>query len=319
MYLALALAATLLALLFARDVTRSAHGAIGPRRSENRSFGQLASRLVAQENEFDSHLAYLLANGQSLTRPVFAARLGQLDQLLPTWVSEADQLRRPRLAHGINDAVAQLTEQRVDAYQSLLASVARALSLPWPAIPASSKAVADPAQTLLDTSREWNFDRWGLALEPGRVTLPALASASATFDATNGLSTLFAAPSLAPARGIGIAAVEVTPSPLPAPAGTLVLPPVTSIRLGVSVVNAGYVNQPVTLRVTLRPAHGAAQSQTISTTLGPLRSYAFVPNLFTTAPSEHATLTISLIGAPAASGMARSRTYQVTMAPSGNG
>jgi hypothetical protein len=44
-----------------------------------------------------------------------------------------------------------------------------------------------------------------------------------------------------------------------------------------------------------------------------------VPNLFTTAPSEHATLTISLIGAPAASGMARSRTYQVTMAPSGNG
>jgi hypothetical protein len=172
--LTFALAATLLVLLFARDVTRSAHGAIGPRRSENRSFAQLANLLITQENEFDSHLAYLLANGQTLTRPVFAARLGQLNQLLPTWVSEADQLRRPKLAHAINDAVVLLTEQRVDAYQSLFANVARALSLPWPAISATSKSVRDPARTLLDTSHEWNFDRWGLALEPGRATLLAL-------------------------------------------------------------------------------------------------------------------------------------------------
>jgi hypothetical protein len=294
--LTFALAATLLVLLFARDVTRSAHGAIGPRRSENRSFAQLANLLITQENEFDSHLAYLLANGQTLTRPVFAARLGQLNQLLPTWVSEADQLRRPKLAHAINDAVVLLTEQRVDAYQSLFANVARALSLPWPAISATSKSVRDPARTLLDTSHEWNFDRWGLALEPGRATLLALA----------------------PTRGIGIAAVEVAPSSLPASAGTLVLPPVTSIHLAVSVTNAGYVTQPVTLRVTLQPAHGSAQRQTMSTTLGPLQSYAFVANPFTTVPSEHATLTLSLVGAPAASGMTRSRTYQVTMSPSGN-
>jgi hypothetical protein len=316
--LTFALAATLLVLLFARDVTRSAHGAIGPRRSENRSFAQLANLLITQENEFDSHLAYLLANGQTLTRPVFAARLGQLNQLLPTWVSEADQLRRPKLAHAINDAVVLLTEQRVDAYQSLFANVARALSLPWPAISATSKSVRDPARTLLDTSHEWNFDRWGLALEPGRATLLALTSTSATFDAANGRSTLLAAPSLAPTRGIGIAAVEVAPSSLPASAGTLVLPPVTSIHLVVSVTNAGYVTQPVTLRVTLQPAHGSAQRQTMSTTLGPLQSYAFVANPFTTVPSEHATLTLSLVGAPAASGMTRSRTYQVTMSPSGN-
>jgi hypothetical protein len=69
--------------------------------------------------------------------------------------------------------------------------------------------------------------------------------------------------------------------------------------LAVSVTNAGYVTQPVTLRVTLQPAHGSAQRQTMSTTLGPLQSYAFVAN-------------------PAASGMTRSRTYQVTMSPSGN-
>ena len=83
MYLTIAVVATLVVLLFARDVTRSAHGAISPRRSENRSFGVLANLLLSQQNDFDAHLAYLLANGTSLTRPVFAARLTQLYQELP--------------------------------------------------------------------------------------------------------------------------------------------------------------------------------------------------------------------------------------------
>ncbi len=319
MYLTLALAATLIVLLFARDVTRSAHGAIGPRRSENRSFGSLANVLISQQNDFDAHLAYLLAHGQSLSRPVFAARLEQLNQTLPVWTTEAGLLRRPKLAHNVNEDAAQLTELRVDAYQSLLAVVARRLSLPWPTIPTTSQAVTDPAQTLLASSGQWGVDRWSLVKEPGLVRLHALTTATATFFSNVGTAGLVASPTLALTRGIGIAAVAVTPSPLPAAVGVLLLPPVTSVHLGVSVVNAAYATQPVTLRVTFTPSAGPVQHQVLSVTLGPLRSYAFVPRLLATRPSERGTLVISLTGALAAPNMARSRTYQVKMSPSGNG
>jgi hypothetical protein len=319
LYLTLALAATLIVLLFARDVTRSAHGAIGPRRSENRSFGSLANGLIAQQNDLDAHLAYLLAHGQSLSRPVFAARLEQLNQMLPVWTTEAGLLRRPKLAHNVNEAVAQLTEQRVDAYRSLLAVVARRLNLPWPAIPATSQAVTDPARALITSSAQWGIDRWSLVKEPGLVHLHALTTATATYFANVGTAGLVASPTLALTRGIGIAAVAVKPSPLPAAAGVLLLPPVTSVHLGVSVVNIAYAIQPVTLRVTFTSSVGPVQHQVLSVTLGPLQSYAFVPRLLTTRPSERGTLVISLTGAAAAPNMARSRTYQVKMSPSGNG
>jgi hypothetical protein len=318
-YLSVALAATLLVLLFARDINRSAHGATGPRRSENRSFGQMVNYLASEENSFDSRLAYLLANGQSLSRPVFAARLSQLAQQLPSWASQAELLRRPVLAHRVNDIVAQLTEQRVDDYQTMLGDLASRLSLPWLFSPTKSQVVSNPAQSLIATVNRWDVARWSLTREPGRVTLPFLAMASAKYDIARGITQLVNAPSLAPTRGIGIVAVEVGPTPLPAKAGVLLMPPVSSIQLGVSVSNAGYVNQPVTLRVTFAPAFGPAQSQTMSADLGPLQSYAFVPNRLTTVASERATLTISVSGAQSGPNMTRTRFYRVQMSPSGNG
>lgn len=314
-----ALAVTLLALLFARDVSRAAHNAIGPRRSENRTFAALANNLIGRENQFDAHLAYLLSHGQTLDRVVFAARLAQLNQELPDWSIEADQLRRPKIAHDLNDVIATSTELRVDAYQQLLASVARSLTLPWPALASTSPVLADPAGTIITSSQQWSTMRTLLVHEPGIVRLDALSALSATYEASVGLVHLTSSPTLALIRGIGIASVAVTPAPLPSSAGTLLMPPVGFVHVGVTVRNASYVVQPVALRVTLTPAGGAAQSQTFSITLGPLRSYAFTAKLFTVRPGEHATLTLSLGGAPAAAGMRRSETYQVRMSPTGTG
>jgi hypothetical protein len=319
MYLTIALALTLLVLLFARDVSRSAHGAIGPRRSENRSFGALANSLVSQENIFDGHLSYLLVHGATLSRPIFAARMSQLREQLPHWAIEADQLRRPQLAHNVNGVVGAQTEVRIDAYQSLLWDVASSLTLPWPALPASAAAMTDPLQTLISTSQQWGLARFSLVKEPGLVTLLPLTTLSATFDRTTGLKGLYSSTSLALVRAIGIVAVAVSPSPLPAAHGVLLLPPGTSMRVGVTVRNAGYVTQPVRLRMTLTPARGPAQRLSFSTTLGPLQAYAFSSLPFTTAPSERATLVLSLTGAKAASNESRSRTYQLEMSPSGNG
>ena len=318
MYLTVALALTLLVLLFARDINRSAHGAVSPRRSENRSFGQMVNLLAAQENSLDARLYYLLQHGGSLSRSVFAARLAQLSQELPGWTTEAELLRRPVLAHHVNDLVFALTEQRVDDYQNLFSDLASQLNLPWSPAPTGSQVVSAPAQSLVATVNQWDHARWSLTHEPGRVTLPTLSMGAAKYVVAVGTNQLAGSASLAPTRAIGIVAVEVTPTPLPAAVGVLLLPPVTSIQLGVTVSNVDYIEQPVTLRVVFRPSFGPARSQTLHTVLGPLQSYAFVPGALATVASEHATLSITVSGAPPGPGLSNSRSYQVRISPSGN-
>ena len=320
LFLTLALVVTLVVLVFARDVTRSAHGAIGPRRSENRSFGGLTNALIKEENGFDQRLSDLLRGGDTLSRPVLDARLGQLQQQLNLWDTLAEQLRRPKLAHDVNDEMADLTEQRIAAYETIFAAITNGLTLPSLTPAESMTPVVDPAQTLLTTSAQWAFDRWALIKEPGRVKLHEVTTKAATLYQVIGVQRLVASSTLLVTRGVGIAAVSVSPAPLPAHRGVILLPPVPFVHLGISVENAAFVEQTLTLQVTLTPTNGplASVTQTFKLTLAPLQSYAVVPKLFATVPSERATLRIALSGAPPAPGMSRSRTYEVVLSPSGN-
>lgn len=318
----IALAVTLVMLVFARDVSRAAHNAITAQRSEDRSFAGLANALITQENNFDLRLARLLSSGSSLSRPVFDARLEQLDQQLPSWATAADLLRRPKLAQDISTKIADLTEVRVDDYQAMISRVARSLSLPPPLLPLDANAThtVNPAQDLITTATSWNRDRSALRAQPGSVHLERLTDSSATLFATRGVTNLTASTSLAVVRGIGIAAVSVVPAPLPAPHGVLLLPPVTSIKIGVSVVNTGFVDQSVTLVVSMNPSNGplAAVHRTFRIDLTPLQSYAFGPQRFTVVPNERATLDIRLTGAAASSNLTRSRRYRVELSPPGH-
>jgi hypothetical protein len=318
--LAAALIATLLVLLFARDVNRAAHASTGIRRSENRSFASLANDLLGSERLFGQHLGYLLVHGGTLSRPVFAARLDQLDQQLPRWTTEADLLRRPTIADDLNSVLEQLTDERVADYEAVLGEVAATLDLPWtaPASPGLGSVAA--RSSLLATDRTWDAARRSLRAEPGRASLAGTSTPSVVVTLPTALSQLSRAPSLKLVRGVGVTAVAVTPSPLPAPAGRIVLPPVTRFHLGVAVSNAAFVRQPVRLTVTLAPQSGSLtsiQSQTMSVTLAPLGSYAFVPRLLATVPGEHARLTLTLSGAPLAPSLAHRRVYEVVLSPSG--
>lgn len=320
MFLTIAVAVTLVVLVFARDVARSAHGAIGPRRSENRSFAGLSNALIYQENSFDTGLVRLLRDGPTLTRPVFYARLSLLHQELPVWSTEAELMRRPKLDHDINDLLAQVTQSRIDAYESIMTSITRDLTLPAFTPEGDEQPTTAPARALLASVTSWDHARFDLAKEPGLVTLHKLTSKAATYYSSFGDQALVASPTLALSRGIGIAAVHVTPAPLPAAKGEILLPPVTAIRVGVSIKNASFVDQSVTIDVTMIPANGpiAGERQSVHVNLGPLQAWAYTPKDFQTVASERATLQITVSGAPAAPGMATSRSYRVMLSPSGH-
>ena len=315
--LTLALAVTLVLLVFARDVARAAHGSTDTRRSENRSFAGLANALIVQENDFDQSLVTLLHSGATLTRPVLDTQLEQLRTELVTWTTEAQLLRRPRLAHDVNEKLEQLTLQRIDAYNTILNSIARQLTLP-PLTPISTdRPVTAPAQLLITTGIAWNADRYDLTKEPGRQHLAFLTYTSAKYFISFGTQALTSSTSLAVVRGIGVAAVSISPAPFPATHGELLLPPVSQFHVGVSVTNTGYVEQPVTVNVTMTPSNGPHPTvrQSFHLKLAPLQSYAVVPHDFATVPSERATLVISVSGAPAGANLTTTRTYNVVMSP----
>jgi hypothetical protein len=319
-FLTIALVVTLVVLVFARDISRSAHNAITNQRSENRSFAALANTLIVQENDFDAQLATLLQSGASLSRPVFDARLDELDQQLSSWSTTAELLRRPKLAHDISDKIADMTEVRVDAYEALFADIARALTLPAPTPGADATPPPDPAHSIYVTALSWNKERFALRRDPGTVRLNALTLASAKIVIASGMSDLTASPSLAVVRGIGIAAVSVTPAPLPAKKGVLLLPPVSTVKLGISIVNTGFVDQSVTMVVTMSPSNGplSPQDQTFHVDLAPLQSYAFAPQDIAVVPSERAILGIRITGAPASNTLSRSKRYEVELSPAGH-
>ena len=319
LFLTIALVVTLVVLVFARDVARSAHGAITNQRSENRSFAGLANTLLVQENNFDTRVARLLQSGATLSRPIFDARLNQLDQQLSYWSTSADLLRRPKLAHDINDKIADMTDTRVDDYEEIFATIARSLKLPAPSSSADGTPSSDPAHSLYVTALKWNQDRFALRHEPGTVRLDALTLSSAKLFTSSGVTGLTSSPSLAVVRGIGIAAVSVSPAPLPATKGVLLLPPVLMITLGVSIVNTGFVEQGVTLEVTMSPSNGPlpALRQIFHVGLAPLQSYAFAPQVIAVVSSERATLNIRITGAPASAGLTRSKRYRVKLSPPG--
>ena len=318
LFITLALAITLVVLVFARDVSRSAHGSGGPRASEDTSFAALANSLLTQENQFDGRLASLLNQGTTLRRIVFAARLYQLNDQLSNWSVAGNLLRHPTLAHNVNETLGTLTEERVAAYQSLLGDVARSLALPWTTTPLVR--VANPAATLIAASESWNVDRYALRKEPGHVRLDATSAKSAQYFSAHGVSLLTRSPSLALVRAVSIDAVRVSPAALPSRSGVMLLPPVTSVQLGVSVLNASYDTQPVTITIHVTPLNhlGVAYSSRMSVTLGPLGAFAFVPKVLTTAASENASVVIRVFGARAAVGKVTVERYRLEMSPSGN-
>lgn len=318
-FIGLAVLITLLVLLFARDINTSAHQASSPRRSENLSFATLANSSIQKQNNFDSRLSFLLQSGSNLSRPVFAARLEQLALELPKWETDVQLLKNPTLAHHINSEFVSITESRIGIFTSVIRSVSNDLELPGITLGQTTSSHTS-LTSLTSLKQKWDHIRFGLRKEPGRAQLIPFTNLVGSLHHMGTISSLRSSATLRVTRGIGIAAVSVHPSPLPASQGVLLLAPVARVNLGVSVLNASFVDQPVTMSITFQPSNGKGfyQSQTLKATIGPNQAYGFLPKSLKTKAGQRATLTISVDGAPGAAGMTRTKVYTVVMSPSGN-
>ena len=307
-----AVVASLLVLIFARDVSRTAHGDVRAVRSENQSFAVLSNAIITEENTVDSTLTALLVRGAQFNRAQLSAQMTTLNDTLRVLPAQASQLRNPTLRNDVNGKLATWCQARASAYSSLLSDVAATLSLPWPTRPAESERQA--VTVLRTTTGQWHALTTVLAHQPGHVVLTPFSDFTGVLDIGALTQQMLQTPSLKVARSLAIAAVSVSPAPFPAPPGDLELVGTSPLVLGVSVLNGSFANQPASVTATLVSSTGVTTTRRMSATLGPRRAYAFSDLTFALVSGERATLRIVVTGAPATPGQSTVRTYRVHVA-----
>jgi hypothetical protein len=128
-----------------------------------------------------------------------------------------------------------------------------------------------------------------------------------------------AASKLAVHHSASLDAVEATPAPFPGHAGTWTMIPTHALSISVAVSNDDYVVQPLTVVVTLTTMTGHIQSRSNHVIMGPLGSRAIALAAFGVAPGEHATVRITVTGAPPATGSRLSLSEQLIVSPDPTG
>jgi len=317
LWILLALVATLLVVFIARDVSRAAHQSTGPRRSENRSFGLLANALILNENTLNARAMYLFANGATLSRTDFDARLQQLELFAAGLVPEANELATPHLAHGVNNTLVRITTERIADFQTIATFMDAVAGSAGLKIAIGEPLAAD--SQISQTNLEWGEARESLRGEPGHVRLNASVwSLAAVATQSADANALEASQSLRVRGGVSINAVAVRPSPLPSATGELLVPPDPSMHVGVSILNSSTVGQHVTVAISVNPTNGigTVQSQREVITIGTQRSTAIDFSALAITPDEKASVVVVVQGASAAYAGSLSRHYDLVVSPS---
>ena len=300
---------------FIGDVRNTAHHSSGPLSNVNKNFRALADSLLNSQNKFDHQFQYMLAQGGSMTRVSLSARLSVLTDEANSLLIASSHLEHPTIADGLNLQLQTITNERTNAWLSLISEIETRLQLPS----TTSVTITNPLAVLESTHREWGKLRYHLRNEPGHVSLFGTTTDTASYLRSDGVASLLHSSALRLVRTVSISAVQILPAPLPRAGQTLVVPATGTIHCGVVVTNGAYANQPVTIRITLTDSSGLKGIQTylLHSTLSPMGSFAFVPKDFKVRASERATLTIVLINAPHLPGVATGRTYQVLTTSAG--
>ena len=296
------------------DVHALASRSTSTRASLNLTFSSLARSLLVDEGIFGTNAAALMAQGPTLSRAQFAGQLSLLKVEGDQLVQRASLLQKPTLDYNVQSTLLTVTDLRVSSVEEILHAIQVNLAFPHPlGLSAAASAVQHALQR---SDRLWVRARSDLRRSPGRARLVSSVFALSSTPLVSEVAAIEAAPSLQPVHAVTISAVAVTPAPFPAPRFRLVLPPVTSASINVVVSNTQFINQTISVRLSIAPRSNRdpAFSRSVTIVLGPLRARAVNFGALPLSPSERAVVTIQLTGAPIAVGGSGSRRYQLIVA-----
>ena len=300
----------------AHDVQRLSAQSFSNRASLNRTFAVLAQSVVVDERAYGREVVGLLDSGGSLSRSAFDAQVSALSVEGRQLRQRTSILLSPHIDGDVQRTLNEVTDLRVDAVDGVLGALGRSLELPTAPHTQLSASVAG---AMIERSNHlWATARRSLARAPGHAHLVRSVFAVVPSSLSAQILTLTTASTLSATRAVSLSAIEVQPSPFPAARGRLVLGPTTTVSLDVVVANLRWIDQSVSVHVTVRPTGplGVGVSRTSTVHVVALGASAVDFSSLPVVPGESASVNISLTGAPTSSSAAGRRTYQLTVAPS---
>ncbi len=314
---AVALVVTVLVVVVGHDITRAAHADPQSRTIQNTNFAAIANAMVTQSDALGQQLVLTLNEAPSKSRLWLGSQINALVVSAQNLEEHATALSTPVIAANEQERVRAVLLERTATIEQVAAVLSTSLALPvLTGVPASSPAAI--VNLSRESDRRWLAAQSVLLGEPGHVHLVDSVFPLSNYALGTALSNVSQAANLQLQRSITISAVAVQPSPFPAAVGQLVLPPVTSFTLGVTVTNEAYVLQPYAVSVSVRPTSGGGGAflQTFSGNLGPSASYAVLPDTITVLPGERAIVTIQVSGAGVSLNGGDQKRYQLVVSTS---
>lgn len=241
-------------------------------RSVDRSYVADAVPLVAQSNHLGNRVGTVLSHLATETRVDAEVALASLERTGDRLAQQAATLSHPSVSGGAGTRVATAMSDRARAIRALKnavdgllgAAVGPGGSTAATGTTRAARSLATSGSLVVAGDRAYASAQRALRAAPGHASLPASVwrrrtRALTAAGAPSLVRALTGSASLAPVHDVVLAsgALALTPAPVPpagqAAAGTVVVPPTSSITLRAIVANRGNVDERgVDLRATLR-------------------------------------------------------------------
>jgi len=285
--------------------------------TKNRSFAAAANLFTQRGEVLDAQFTTLLVTPPE-TRVAARVAVSNIFALLDEEASLASHLSPPNLVGGVGDTYADLAAREVAAWQHLLSSWAATYHLSSRTVSTSPSAPA--LSDLAAASAQWNRHRGVLLSQPGHLRMSPQVYGLVSFGVSGWQSaqSSWNASALTITPTLRLAAILISPQPLPTSSAAWIVPASSLLDIGVSVRDVTATDQEVSFTLTVTPTNnvGVKVSFTSSGTLRADGALALRDAFVNVTPGENASVRLDIRSAGGV-GVSVTHPLQVIGTPAG--
>ena len=309
--------ALIIVAIFVNQVVVTAKASRAAEETKNRSFAVAANLFTQRGEDLDAQFTTLLSSPPE-TRVAARVAVSNIFALLDEQASLASHLSPPNLVGGVGDSYADLAAREVDAWRHLLSSWAATYHLSSRTVSTSPSAPA--LSELAAASAQWNRHRGVLMSQPGhrRLSPQVYGLVSLGVSGWQSAQRGWNASALTITPTLRLAAILISPQPLPTSSTAWIVPASSVLDIGVSVRDVTAADQEVSFTLTVTPTNsvGVKVSFTSSGTLRADGALALRDAFVNVTPGENATVRLDIRSAGGV-GVSVTHPLQVIGTPAG--
>jgi hypothetical protein len=252
--------------IFINQVVKTAKASTAAEYSENRSFAAAANLFTQRGESLDSQFATLLTTPPE-TRVAARVAVSNIFALVDEQTALASHLAPPTVHGGVGDTYADLAAREVADWRHLASWWSATYHLSARDVSTSFPAAASLGD-LATASAQWNRGRGDLAGQPGHVRLSAqvYGLVSLGVDGWTNAQRQWNASALRLTPRLQLAAILISPQPLPTSSTAWIVPASSSLDIGVSVRDVTAADQEVSWTLTVTPTNKVGVKVTFTST-----------------------------------------------------